>query len=145
MRLVEVKVLEPESAEDWGQERALDSMFNHPARWRYINSWLNTDGTVQMVGGEGRFPFDEDGHCENFVGLGEAWINQELDEKEYKAADRFLSADSYQTRPGLAPALIHAAFFDGLICRDKDRREMVDPVRIRALQQDRAIALLSED
>lgn len=90
-KLVEVKVFEPERRSQLGEYK-LDGAFSHPARFRYVNCWMEQDGNkifCSIVGSQGWFQF-VDGKCTSaFGGLGSAEIIGEIDEDRYMERDRF--------------------------------------------------------
>ena len=87
-KLVEVCITEPAESAFSGFPSTLDSPFNHPPRLHYSNWWMNDDGSVTIVGGEGRyFP---DGH-RNFDYDGcLAHVVCEISTKRYMEPDRFV-------------------------------------------------------
>ena len=91
MKLVEICVTEPENKSGLGEFK-LDGIYDHPARLRYSNWWMNDDGSVTMVGSEGRFLPDERG---NFEYMGNpAHVVCEVAERRYLEADRFVEITS---------------------------------------------------
>jgi|GEM_PF-5727898 len=94
-RVFEIKLLEEEKRKDL-DTFALDSPFDHPRRYCFMNCWLrreegNRKG-LTPCGGEGIFEF-EDGYCPEFMGRGKAWVVQEVDGNRFKEPDRFIKAD----------------------------------------------------
>lgn len=87
MKLVEVKVLEPEQNKGLTPYR-LDGLYDHPTRYRFVNCWIDC-GQIRVVGGEGLFPIDLDGiGCETPFGRGQ--ILGEIDKSRMMEADRFV-------------------------------------------------------
>jgi hypothetical protein len=87
MKLVEVCITEPAKI-TFGDLPKLDGIFDHPARLRYSHWWLNDDGSVTMVGGEGKFIPDNRG---NFDYMGNhAHVVCEIAERRHKEGDRFV-------------------------------------------------------
>ena len=101
MKLIEVRIYQPAQEIFSKRPKALDSMFNYPNRWRFVNCWLNKDKTVTVVGGQGDFKF-VNGRCKDFVGMGEACIVGEIDASRSMEADRFIAA--YEHYPSLPPS-----------------------------------------
>lgn len=77
MKLIEVRI----------KEEKLDSLWNHPPRYRYQNWWKNSDGTISPVGGSAIIYPDKNGefeYCGNSCS-----VLGEIDESRYMEADRF--------------------------------------------------------
>lgn len=87
MKLFEVCITEPEKIFGLGEFK-LDGLYDHPARLRYSNWWMNDDGSLTMVGSQGRFIPDAHGNFEYMGNL--AHVVCELAERRYKEADRFV-------------------------------------------------------
>ena len=91
MKLVEVCVTEP-AKNTFGYPPKLDDIFDHPARLRYSNWWFNDDGSLTMVGSQGRFTPDEHG---NFEYMGNrVHVVCEVAERRSKESDRFVEIES---------------------------------------------------
>jgi len=86
-KLMEVRVTEPAKNAGFKRPPALDGLYDHPDRFRYSMWWLNDDGSLTMVGSEGRFMPDEQGsfdYCGN-----PAQVMREVFPDRYMEADRF--------------------------------------------------------
>lgn len=92
-KLVEVRVFEPQKTSSLGRF-ALDGIFSHPERYRYINCWIEErDGVSRccVTGGEGWFSFPG-GKCDRFWGAFRAEIVGEIERDRSMEADRFSPA-----------------------------------------------------
>ena len=89
-KLVEIKVLEKEMLQEDNTTYPfrLNSMFNHPERYRHMNCYQREDGKVCYVGGQHYISF-ENNYCSDFFGLGEAWILGEISKDRAFEHDRF--------------------------------------------------------
>ena len=87
-KLVEVCITEPAKSTFSDIAPNLNSLFNYPARLRISNWWMNDDGSVTPVGGQGKwYPdhrgnFTYDGHNAHVVG--------EIATRRYLETDRFV-------------------------------------------------------
>lgn len=87
-KLVEVCITEPAKSTFSGIAPKLDSLFNYPTRLRISNWWMNDDGSVTPVGGQGTFNPD---HRGNFTCDGcHAHVVCEIATRRYLETDRFV-------------------------------------------------------
>lgn len=92
-KLVEVKYFEPEVRSSRGTY-ALNGMSSHPARYRYVNCWMEVRRGIPhccIYGAEGWFPFP-DNKCDEFLGEYSAEIIGEIDDSRKMEPDRFQAA-----------------------------------------------------
>ena len=88
-KLVEIWITEPAKSTFSGDiPPKLDSLFNHPDRIRISNWWMNDDGSVTPVGGQGKWYPD---HRGNFTYDGhDAHVVCEIATRRYLETDRFV-------------------------------------------------------
>ena len=87
-KLVEICITEPAKSTFSDIAPKLDSPFCHPARLRVSNWWMNDDGSVTPVGGQGKLFPD---HRGNFTYDGcHAHVLSEIATRRYLETDRFV-------------------------------------------------------
>lgn len=98
MKYVQVQVFEPAKNSKLYPDLSpkLDDMLCHPARYRYIDCYTNTEGQVRILGAEGWWDF-RDGRCNNFAMLGPAKIIKEYPDDIDASA---LGSDTFETAEG---------------------------------------------
>ena len=86
--LVEVKIREREDNAGI-HDPTLDGIFDHPERWLYVNFWMEPDGALTMVGGQGQYYADEQGCFDYYTGkaqiLGEISRDREMERDRIEA------------------------------------------------------------
>lgn len=87
MKLIEVQIKEEAKSKFDDFSTKLDSMWNHPARYKYQNWWQNPDGTITPVGGSAYIRPDKNGEFE-YCG-NQCLVIGEIDKSRYMEADRF--------------------------------------------------------
>ena len=95
---VEIKYFEPEKCKYPDLPRKIDSLFNHPNRFRYTHGYgygdLNGKCQISRIGDTDCYFEFVKGKCSHFLGEYEASIVKEISRNEASGIDRCEIADS---------------------------------------------------